>query len=518
MKVIDKTTEQLIAELEWVNTKQTHAEEELRQSEAFRFSLLENLPDVVIIANPDTSIRYANPAMEQLTGFTSDEVVGKKTPYPWWIWGKSPVNADNPAKTMPDRVRTLEFYRKKNGETFWAEVTTVPVRRHGELQYYLSCWVDVTEHKRAEKRVVEINTFYKSILDSTVNGILVTDKNDVVYYGNKSMGDIIGTAPETLYGKAIFICSLEKLVGFTRNYYMKARKALRPLYYHEIPAVTPNGQKIYQSGWLVPIVADGTFSGMVSTVEDTTERARMEKKLSKYEELDKLKGELLARVSHELRTPLATIKGCSSLLLDYEPRLTGKEKREYLETITDTTDTLTNLVSQLLDVSHLKAGIINLKKEPADISKLLEETIAEAKLRSPAHKIVNDLETWLPKVNIDVPRIKQVIENLIDNACKYSREGNEVVISTRRSDHKLIVSVADHGIGISEGELDRVFGLMYRTEQVSMNNKPGLGLGLAICKEIVEGHGGRIWVQSQLGEGSIFFFNIPIPHHVRRRN
>ncbi|OGP65568.1 MAG: hypothetical protein A2169_06940 [Deltaproteobacteria bacterium RBG_13_47_9] len=418
---------------------------------------------------------------------------------------------------MPDRVRTLEFYRKKSGETFWAEVTSVPVRHNGELQYYISSWIDVTEHKRAEKKVVELNIVYKRILDNAPNAILVTDNNDVFTYGNKSMGEIIGIVPETLFGKAIFICSLEKLVGFTRNHYIKAKKALQPLYYHEIPAVTPDGQKIYQSGWLIPLVADGTFNGMICTVEDNTKNVRMEKKLSRFEELEKLKGELLAKVSHELRTPLATIKGCSSLLLDYEPRLSDKEKREYLTQIDSTTDILTDLVSQLLDVSHLKAGILKLKKQPTDISKLFEETIAEARLRSPGHEIVYNLEPWLPKVSIDVHRIKQVIENLINNACKYSREKTRIEISTRRSGHKLIFSVADQGIGISKGELERVFDLMYRTEQVSSVNIPGLGLGLAICREIVEVHGGQIWVESQTGKGSTFYFSIPIPNNIPRR-
>jgi PAS domain S-box-containing protein len=518
MNVIVKTSEQLLAELEMAYTMQAHMEEDLQESEKFSSDLLENFPDVVIVTNPDTSIRYANPALEQLTGFTPAEVVGKKTPYPWWIWGKSPGNDDNPELTIPNRVRTLEFYRKISGETFWAEVTSVPVRRHGELQYYISSWVDVTERKRAEKKVIEINTLYKSILDNTKNGILVTDKNDIICYGNKSIGEITGIAPEILYGRAIYNCSLEKLVGFTLSHYIKAKKALQPLYYDEIPAVSLDGQKIFQSGWLFPIVVDGKFNGMVGTVEDTTEHARMEKKLSRYEEIDKLKGELLAKVSHELRTPLATIKGYSSLLLDYEPRLTSEEKREYLKSIDSTTDTLTNLVSQLLDVSHLKAGILKLKKETADISKLLEETIAEAKLRLPGHEIVSNMETWLPKVNIDTQRLKQVIENLIDNACKYSREGTEIIISTRRNGQKLIIGVADQGIGISEDDMERVFGLMYRTEQVSSINKPGLGLGLAICKEIVEAHGGQIWVESQLGKGSIFYFTIPIPNHIPKRN
>jgi PAS domain S-box-containing protein len=517
MKILAKTNDQLIAELKWVNTMQTHSEEDLRESEEFRYSLLENFPNVVTVANPDTSIRYANPALQQLTGFNPAEVVGKKTPYPWWIWGKSPENADNPVKTIPDRVRTLEFYRKKSGETFWAEVTSVPVRRNGELQYYISSWVDVTEHKRVEKRAIETNLFYKSILDNTAIGILVTDKNDVISYGNTNISVITGVTPDNLHGKNIFLCSLERYVGFTRNYYIKAKKSLQSLCYREIPAVSPDGRKIYQSGWLVPIVTDGVFRGMVGTVEDTTENVRMGKKLSRYEELEKLKGELLAKVSHELRTPLATIKGYSSLLLNYEPRLSAEEKRKYLESIDGTTDALTNLVSQLLDVSHLKAGNLKLKKEPSDILKLLEETITEARLRSTGHEIVNGLEPWLPQVNIDAPRIKQVIENLLDNACKYSKKGTRIVISTSRSGKKLLVSVTDQGIGISENDIDKVFNLMYRTEHVSATNQPGLGLGLAICREIIEAHGGQIWVESQLGKGSTFYFSILTENHIRTR-
>ncbi|MGD1118812.1 MAG: PAS domain S-box protein [Dehalococcoidales bacterium] len=518
MKVISKTAEQSIAELEWTNTRLDQTEQELRESEQFNASLLDNLPYVVVIVNPDTSIRYANPALERLTGFTLADVVGKMTPYPWWIWGKNPQNANKPANTQNDRVRTVEFYRKKNGETFWAEVTSVPVRFAGELQSYISSWIDVTEQKRAEKKVIEINMFYKGVLDNTVIGILVTNKNDIISYSNKSMGEITGIAPETLYGKVIFTCSLEKLVGYTRNHYVEAKKSLQSLYYQEIPAVTPEGQKIYQSGWLIPIIANGAFNGMIGTVEDTTERMRMEKRLSKYEELEKLKGELLAKVSHQLRTPLATIKGCSSLMLDYDLRLTDAEKRGYLQTIDNVTDQLTDLVSQLLDVSHLKAGMLKLKKESADIINLLEETIAEARLRATEHEIVNDLETWLPPMNIDIPRIKQVIENLIDNACKYSKDGTKIVISARKSGRKLLVSVADRGIGISEDDVEKVFNLMYRAEQVSSTNKPGLGLGLAICREIVEAHGGQIWVESQLGKGSIFYFSLPIPNQIPMRS
>jgi len=249
---------------------------------------------------------------------------------------------------------------------------------------------------------------------------------------------------------------------------------------------------------------------VIEVIVDITERRQMEKKLIEYEELNKLKSELIAKVSHELRSPLATIKGYATMLLDYEHRLWHGEKHEYLRSINNATDRLTRLVSQLLDMSRIETGLIKLYKEPTNISELLEKAATEAQLRSPGHKIVRKLRTRLPKVNIDASRISEVTDNLIDNAFKYSDEETEVVISARRNSHDLLISVADRGIGIPADKLERVFDQMYRIEQVPSPETDGLGLGLAISKGLVEAHGGRIWVESKVGEGSTFYFSIPI--------
>jgi K+-sensing histidine kinase KdpD len=248
------------------------------------------------------------------------------------------------------------------------------------------------------------------------------------------------------------------------------------------------------------------------------ERKKMAKQLIVYEELNKLKSDLLAKVSHELRSPLATIKGYSTMLLAYEHRLWHGEKHEYLKAIDDATDRLTHLVSQLLDMSRVETGLIQLYKSPTNISELLEKVATEAQLRSPGHKIMKSLGTRLPKVNIDANRIREIMDNLIDNAFKYSVKGTKVVISAQRNSHNLLISVADQGTGIPADKLERVFDRMYRMEQVPSPGTDGLGLGLSICKGLVEAHGGRIWVESKVSEGSTFSFSIPLSNHTTANN
>jgi len=248
---------------------------------------------------------------------------------------------------------------------------------------------------------------------------------------------------------------------------------------------------------------------LLALTAQVVERRQIEKKMVEWEELDKLKSNLLSTVSHELRTPLAIIKGYSTMLLDYDRRLRQAEKSQYLESIDRATDRLTELVDGLLDMSRLEAGLLRLDKQPTSVSKPIQETVAEAKLRAPNHEIVTDLAKRLPRVNMDARRVRQVLDNLIDNACKYSKAGTEVVVSARRVGPEMLISVADQGIGIPNEELTMVFDRMYRIEQRLTPEIRGAGLGLAICKGLVEAHGGRIWLESELGKGSTFHFTLP---------
>jgi K+-sensing histidine kinase KdpD len=252
---------------------------------------------------------------------------------------------------------------------------------------------------------------------------------------------------------------------------------------------------------------------LLSLIRQVVERKQLEEKARQLEalrELDQLRRQLLATVSHELRTPLASIKGYSTMLLDYDARLEHDEKREYLESIDKATIRLTELVDNLLDMSRLEAGLLKLEKAPISISKLLRETVTEAQVWAPDHRIVLEVTKKLPRVSIDAKRIRQVLDNLIDNASKYSGQGTEILVSTKQVGQELMLSVADQGIGIPAEELPRVFDPMYRIRQRLTPEAGGAGLGLTICKGLVEAHGGRIWMESEEGKGSTCFFTLPL--------
>jgi len=242
------------------------------------------------------------------------------------------------------------------------------------------------------------------------------------------------------------------------------------------------------------------------------ERKRAEEKARQLEtlkELDQVRSQLLANVSHELRTPLTTIKGYSTMLLDYDRRLGRDEKQEYLSAIDRATDRMTELVDHLLDMTRLEAGLLKLNKTPTNITALLQTTIAEARLRTPGHKIVLKLPKTALRLNGDGRRIRQVVDNLIDNATKYSKVGSTVTIEAKSQDSELVISVADQGIGIPRENLGNVFDRMFNLEHRLTQESGGLGLGLALCKGLVEAHGGRIWVESELGKGSVFRLALP---------
>lgn len=254
----------------------------------------------------------------------------------------------------------------------------------------------------------------------------------------------------------------------------------------------------------------GDLSFGIITLRARMARNQLEKKMIEYEVLDKLKTNLLSTVSHELRTPLATIKGYVTLLLDYERRLKRDEKLEYLTSVVKATNRLTDLVDHLLDMSCLEAGLLKLQKRPTSISILFRAAVTEARLRAPGHTIIMDMKERLPKVNIDARRIRQVLDNILDNATKYSGEATTVIVKICIVGTEIIVSTADQGIGIPAEDLNRVFDRMYRVEQRLTAGIRGAGLGLAICKGLVEAHGGRIWVESEQGKGSNFHFTLPI--------
>jgi len=262
---------------------------------------------------------------------------------------------------------------------------------------------------------------------------------------------------------------------------------------------------------LLTAVADGI--GVLLELARLYEEASSARALAK---LNEMKSRLLSTVSHELRTPLGAIKGYATMMLDYGERLSRSERRDYLVLIDRSCDRLTELIEHLLDASRLEAGTLRIDKRLCDLREVLVKVAVRISQGLVGHRLVADIPERFPAVEADERRIEQVLENLLGNAVKYSPQGGEIRLRGELRDPEIVVSVNDQGIGIEEEELEEVFASFFRIEAGRAGKTPGAGLGLAVCKGLVEAHGGRIWAESEPGKGSTFYFTLPLPQEEER--
>jgi len=233
--------------------------------------------------------------------------------------------------------------------------------------------------------------------------------------------------------------------------------------------------------------------------------------LRKEREIEKLKDEFVAVASHELNTPITSIKAYARIL---DEKLTkGKDKKsaELAASIDKQTDKLTRFVDELLDASRIESGNLVFHKSKLDLNKLLKRAITDFQFTSQTHKVVHEIEK-LPLVSGDQNRIEQVVLNLLTNAVKYSPKADQVIVKAIANRNEVIVSVEDFGPGIPKKDLTKIFSRFYRVADNSMLQQAvsGIGLGLYIASEIIRQHGGRLWAESKLGEGSTISFLLPI--------
>lgn len=229
----------------------------------------------------------------------------------------------------------------------------------------------------------------------------------------------------------------------------------------------------------------------------------------KVEDLSRLKDEFLSIASHELRTPVTSIKGYTQLAktLIRENDLATSE--EYLDIALDQIDRMSRLILELLDVSRIETGRLEIRREPIEWTAFVREVVGRHHTSVTDHRFHVNLPDDSMIVSGDRDRLQQVLGNLLENAVKYSPEGTEIFVSVEPRNSDVVTSVCDRGIGIPTDELAMVFERFHRGRQVSSTNYGGLGLGLYITRQIVERHGGTIWVESKEGAGTTFYFSLP---------
>ncbi|MBI4576795.1 MAG: PAS domain S-box protein [Planctomycetes bacterium] len=252
---------------------------------------------------------------------------------------------------------------------------------------------------------------------------------------------------------------------------------------------------------------DGQVTGGVEVFRDIT----------KARELEQIKADFTSMIVHDLRSPVAAIKGLVELLENDEVEIDPSEEKEFYRMIGESSERMLGLVNDVMDVSKIEAGKLDLYPEPYGIGEAVESALEVAGVHAEKKgvEIVTDLESDLPSVHVDAERLVQVFTNLLTNSVKFTPEGGCITISARAdgalADGRVCVqvTVADTGVGIPAEELGQLFEKYKQVSSARSTKAKGTGLGLVICKNIVEAHGGRIWVESEAGHGARFHFTVP---------
>ena len=248
-----------------------------------------------------------------------------------------------------------------------------------------------------------------------------------------------------------------------------------------------------------PVRAAGA-NGAVLVLHDITELRRLER----------VRRDFVANVSHEFKTPLTAIQGFAETLLSGALDDTANRKR-FVEIIREHAWRLARLTDDLLKLSRIEAGRLELELRPIRVEALVNGCLETARLNAQARglRILVDLQENAPAVRGDGAQLGEVLQNLVDNALQYTPSGGQIEVKARANGREVIFTVTDTGIGIPESDLERIFERFYRVDAARSREAGGTGLGLAIARHIVDAHGGRIWVESAVGQGSRFHFSVP---------
>jgi PAS domain S-box-containing protein len=394
----------------------------------------------------------------------------------------------------------------------------------GNVRGALLLYDDVTEYVRLERRLAETTDYLNLLIESLNDGFYALDPQGRFSFCNQAFLEMLGMSgsDELLQKEPTDIVMPGETPKISR---MLQRRQRGEKVFFETALKRLDGSPLSVQISSAPLFRSGKFMGIVGIAHDLSERRRLEAMVEQthqdlekaYEELsvlDKMKSDFIAIASHELRTPLSIIKGYSDAFQYGELGDLSSFQMDKIKIMNSRADQMTKIINDLLDVTRLEEGRMVGQKWPAPVEGLIVNAVSEYKGRAAngGQELCYSIEENLPPVSVDVWRVHQVMENLIGNALKFTPEGGSIEVAARSSSDPGMVEieVRDTGPGIPEHEQKRLFTMFYQIETDSTRSTGGLGLGLVISKGIVEGHGGRIWVESETKKGSSFKFTLPI--------
>jgi PAS domain S-box-containing protein len=485
-------------------------------------AVLNSIIDAVVITGEDGVIVAANPAVERLFDTVAAEIIGQ--PIRLLIPELDSGTDDKKQKiSAPAGIDHEHFGVRKNGFIFPLRMDLSEFMHEGK-RFYVTLMRDDTANKAAEEMQQETlmeavrelehereesdkrRTEIRAIIDTSVDAIAFVQPDGTFDYVDNRFTEFFGIDESQItkrnWSEMIPMLGrifkdpqvvYELLAGTAVDETLELREIVtqrwpqfRELELQSRPVLTRRGRHL----------------GRLYVFRDVTHER----------EVDRMKTQFVSMVSHELRTPLTSIKGFTEMILDEDFGEINEEQREFLGIVESNADRLISLVNDLLDISRIESGRVQLKRELVDVAEIMTIVVAtmEHLIEEKQQKLEVGVDQGLPLVELDRDRIIQVLTNLLSNAYKYTQAGGHIHLSVERTDGVVRFAVTDNGFGISEQDQQKLFTRFFRVDSELTREIGGTGLGLNIVKTIIEMHGGEVTLESELDVGSTFAFTIPL--------
>ena len=516
----------ILANLAWEIAERKRTEEALHNSEAHFRKIFDTSPMGMVLATDDFRIIQANPSFCKFTGYSESELKSitiKDITYP------DDYNSDHNgiAKLLSgelDVYKTEKRYIRKDLKIVWANLHVSVVKNSlGEFQFLLAMIEDISNKKENEQILRNNEEKYRTLFENLKQGIFYQSADGGVLEANDAALRLFGLSraqflemdafdmnwnvinenheilsPEQ-YPSMVAFKSGKPVTNFIAGIYVPSVDAYNWVIVDAIPQFHTGEQMPYQ---------------VFVTMQDISERIQSEKILreseSRLRELNATKDKFFSIISHDLKSPFNAIMGFSELLVTqiHEKDYEGIE--EYSKIIKDSSGRAMSLLTNLLEWARTQTGTMNFQPEYIELVSLINE-IVELANDSAKHKSIQIIKKIPHNIValVDKAMIGTVLRNLISNAIKFSGSNGEIVVAAEKKPQEIIFSVSDNGVGMSKNTIGKLFRIDQNLSTKGTHNELGTGLGLILCREFVEKHGGKIWAESEVGKGSKFTFTIP---------
>jgi PAS domain S-box-containing protein len=480
-------------------TERKRMEEALRQREERLRLITDSLPVCIAYIDRDRRYRFANKTYETWFGYRPEEIYGKQVVE---VIGEAAyeIAKDKIERALSGELLTYEAelpYRQ--GSIRYVNAILIPdISSNEEVRGYYALIADISDRKRAEQALRRSEQQLRSIADALPILIAYVDSQQRYLFTNRAYEKWFGRNPGELKG-----LSVQTVMGFSvyqqvREYIEIVLSGQRVDFELEVPAL--DGNYHYLSVTYIPhTIEHRGVKGFFASLVDITERKAVER----------MKEEFLSVVSHELRTPLTAIHGSLKLLATGMLGQLSEQGLQMLEIADESCDRLVRLINDILDFQRMNSGRVTLRQQNYDAAELVAKAVEAMQGMARQQNITLATEPISISVWLDPDYILQTLTNLIGNAIKFSNPGTTVWLQVSAQGDRVLFQVRDEGRGIPPDKLESIFERFHQVDASDSRQKGGTGLGLAICRQIIELHGGKIWAESTLGQGSTFYFTLP---------